>query len=57
MSILSGNAIAHEIADGRILIDPYRPEHLNPASIDLTLGDQVRTYEIEGGIDRVLDPK
>jgi len=30
---------------GTIEIDPYVPEHVNPVSIDLTLGDEVVMYE------------
>lgn len=44
MSILSGRTIDAAVAANRIQIDPYRRGHLNPASIDLTLGDKVRTY-------------
>ena len=42
--ILSGKAIAQAVEDGSIRIDPYAPEQLNPASYDLTLGDDVVTY-------------
>lgn len=39
--ILSGPAIRDAVARGDIEIDPYEPAHLNPASIDLTLGPKV----------------
>lgn len=45
MSILSGRKILAEVEAGRIEIDPFVREHVNPASIDLTLGDQVATVE------------
>lgn len=47
--ILSGEAIAHAVRAGLITIDPFDLERdghrINPASIDLTLGDEVVTYE------------
>jgi dCTP deaminase len=42
--ILSGRSIEHQIREGRIRIDPFEPSHLNPASIDLRLGDSVRIF-------------
>lgn len=45
MSILSGQQILAEVEAGRIEIDPFRKEHVNPASIDLTLGDEVAKVE------------
>jgi len=44
MSILSGPAIRAAVDRGDIVIDPYRPEHVNPASIDLTLGGTMLEY-------------
>lgn len=43
--ILTGPEIRKQIDEGRILIDPFNPKHLNPASVDLTLGDRVTLYE------------
>lgn len=43
--ILSGSAIARAVTDGDIAIDGYEPKHINPASYDLTLGDNVVVYE------------
>lgn len=54
MSILSGDAIWKSVKNGRIVIDPFDPKYLNPASIDLTLGDKVGVYVPK---DRVLDSK
>ena len=43
--ILSGPMIQHEYLQGNIEIDPFDPEQINPASYDLTLGDQVLCYD------------
>lgn len=48
MSILSGAEIARQVKLGRIEIDPYTKDHLNPASIDLTLGKDVVVYLFSG---------
>ena len=42
--ILADSSIRAAIEDGRIQIDPFNPEQLNPASYDLTLGDEVAVY-------------
>jgi dCTP deaminase len=42
--ILSDCAIKKAVRDGLITIDPYNEEQINPASYDLTLGDQVLMY-------------
>jgi dCTP deaminase len=39
--ILTGPAIRKAVARGDIEIDPYDEKNVNPASYDLTLGDQV----------------
>lgn len=43
--ILTGPEIRRQIDAGRIEIDPFKPKHVNPASVDLTLGDKVTLYE------------
>jgi len=43
--ILTDTMIAQGVKDGVIRIDPYEPNHLNPASYDLTLGDEVTVYK------------
>jgi dCTP deaminase len=43
--ILSDLAICRAIELGHIRIDPFKPEHVNPASYDLTLGKHVGTYD------------
>lgn len=45
--ILTRDVILAEIAAGRIAIDPFTPEQVGPASIDLHLGDEIRV--IDGG--------
>lgn len=43
--ILSGHAIVNAISEGLISISPFRADHVNAASYDLTLGSEVRVYE------------
>jgi dCTP deaminase len=43
--ILTGLEIAKQVELGDIEIDPFEPKNLNPASIDLTLGDIVMIYK------------
>jgi dCTP deaminase len=43
--ILSDLAIKHAVDEGAIRIDPFDPKHVNPASYDLTLGDEVTVYK------------
>jgi len=42
--ILSDSSIIRAISDKVITIDPFVLDHMNPASIDLTLGDEVKVY-------------
>ncbi len=42
--ILSDTEIQRAISSGVIEIDPFVPEHVNPVSVDLTLGDEVLFY-------------
>lgn len=41
---LTGPKIRQEIAVGNIKVTPYDPKRVEPASIDLTLGKQIRVY-------------
>ena len=43
--ILTHDVILREIADGRIVIDPFDPSQVGPASIDLHLGDEIRVMD------------
>jgi dCTP deaminase len=45
MAVLTRTAILAEIEAGRIRVDPYSPDAVGPASIDLTLGDELRVLE------------
>jgi dCTP deaminase len=45
MAVLTRDAILAEIEAGRLRIDPYDPSAVGPASIDLTLGDELRVIE------------
>ena len=45
MSVLTRDAILDELKSGRLRIDPWEPDQLGAASIDLTLGDEIRVIE------------
>lgn len=42
--ILTKEVILREIERGRIKIDPFDPESVGPASIDLSLGKEIRVF-------------
>ena len=42
MSVLTRDVILRELASGRLRIEPFSPEQVGPASIDLHLGDELR---------------
>lgn len=48
--ILTGKAIAENVAIGKIDIHPFYPEHVNPNSYDVLLGEKLMVYT-----DSVLD--
>ena len=50
--ILTGSRITSEHARGRIHIEPFNPEHVQPNSYDFRLGDTVLVYD-----DEVLDAR
>ncbi len=50
--ILSGPEIRRQVEDGAITVTPFQSEHLNPNSIDLTLGDTILRYR-----DAIIDPR
>ncbi len=67
--ILSGTEILNQISLGKIEITPFSPGRVNPASVDLTLGDEVAVYDrfttnpdlkagvpFDGGLLRYLPP-
>jgi dCTP deaminase len=43
-SVLSDGTITELVEAGRIRIDPWSPDHVQPASIDLRLGDSFRVF-------------
>jgi dCTP deaminase len=43
-SVLSDGTILRLVQDGRIRIDPWDPELVQPASVDLRLGDSFRVF-------------
>jgi len=45
MSVLTRDAILAEIFDRRVVIDPFDRDQVGVASIDLTLGDEIRLIE------------
>ncbi|MEZ4330641.1 MAG: dCTP deaminase [Myxococcota bacterium] len=58
MSVLTRDCILRELDEGRIRIDPFDRSQVGVASIDLTLGREIRTIEngpvpirVEDGID------
>jgi dCTP deaminase len=51
--ILSGRSIEAAVAMGEILINPFDSSRLNPASYDLTLGDEITVYTGVNELDMV----
>lgn len=45
MAVLTHDAILRELDSGRVVIDPLSPDQIGVASIDLTLGDEIRVIE------------
>ena len=48
MGVLTRDAIQRELDSGRLRLDPWSPDQLGAASIDLTLGDEIRVIEPVG---------
>jgi dCTP deaminase len=42
MAVLTRECIERELASGRLVVEPLEPDQIGPASIDLTLGDEIR---------------
>jgi dCTP deaminase len=51
MTVLTRDVILREIEDGRVCIDPLGSDQVGVASIDLTLGDEIRL--IESGVEPI----
>jgi dCTP deaminase len=49
MAVLTRDAILAELDAGRLRIDPFSPDQVGAASIDLTLGDEIRVLEPGAG--------
>ena len=45
MSKLTGPEILKQMENGHIVIDPFNPDHVNPNSVDLTLGKILLVYK------------
>ena len=45
MSVLTRDVILEELASGRLVIDPFEASQVGAASIDLTLGNEIRVIE------------
>ena len=46
MTVLTRDAIEAELESGRLQITPFSPDQLGAASIDLTLGDEIRVINL-----------
>jgi dCTP deaminase len=53
--ILSDRDIRAELAAGRIVIDPYLPEAVQPSSVDIHLGNRFRVFR--NNRTAVIDPR
>ncbi len=45
MAVLTRDAIQAELESGRLRIEPLEADQVGPASVDLTLGDEIRVIE------------
>lgn len=45
MTLLSDNDLLHAMASGELKVAPFHDEALQPASIDVRLGDELRVFE------------
>ena len=48
MSVLTREAILSEIDEGRLVIEPFDRDQIGAASVDLTLGQEIRLIESAG---------
>lgn len=49
MAVLTRDAILAEIDAGRVVLEPFSLDQVGAASIDLTLGEEIRVIETDGG--------
>lgn len=45
MAVLTRDALLRELESGRLAIEPLEPDQVGPASIDLTLGEEMRVMD------------
>lgn len=55
MTVLTREPLLAELASGAIRIDPFDPDQVGPASIDLTLGDEIRLIDKPARAIPILD--
>jgi len=55
MSVLTREVILREIDAGRVVISPFSRDQVGVASIDLTLGDEIRVIEPNDALIQVRD--
>lgn len=55
MAVLTRDAILRELELGRLRIDPLAPDQVGPASVDLTLGREIRILEPGGDVIPIRD--
>jgi dCTP deaminase len=55
MAVLTRDVILREIASGRVAIEPFARDQVGAASIDLTLGDEIRVIRADGRPIEVRD--
>ena len=55
MAVLTRDVILEEMRAHRIVIDPFAEDQLGAASIDLTLGDEIRVIENSGAPIDITD--
>ena len=55
MAVLTREVIRKELELGRLVIDPLEPDQIGPASIDLTLGDEIRLLAPGGRLIQIRE--
>lgn len=55
MAVLTHDAIWKELDTGRLVVDPIERDQVGPASIDLTLGDEIRIIEPGGELIEIRE--
>ncbi len=50
MAVLTRDAIRRELELGRLRVEPLAPDQVGPASIDLTLGEEIRVLHAKRGL-------